>query len=104
MKSNHFLKISSSKSSAYSVSPHKLSSPMIKGAAILALAATLSACGSPNQSQTAALDSATDSTAQVSQSSVTQANAPLNQTQTNQPASTLLQRVSDTVYIDANCG
>ena len=104
MKSNHFLKISSSKSSAYCISLHKLSSPMIKGSAILALAATLSACGSPNQSQTAALDSATDSTAQVSHSSVAQANAPLNQTQTNQPASTLLQGVSATVYKDANCG
>lgn len=99
MKSNHFLNIFPSKSSAYSVLLHKLSSPMLKGAALLALVATLSACGSPNQSQTATLDSATDSTSQF-----TQANAPLNQTQTNQPASTLLQGVSATVYKDANCG
>ena len=98
MKSNHFLKTLSSKSSAYYISLHKLSSPMTKGSALLALATTLSACGSPNQSQTAALDSATDSTAQVSQSSGTQANAPLNQAQTNQ------QGVSATVYKDANCG
>ena len=59
---------------------------MIKGA-ILALAATLSACGSPNQSQTAALDSARFNRTSFAVS-VTQANAPLNQTQTNQPAST----------------
>lgn len=98
--------------SADSSLSNKQRTRLLHGSIFLVLAATLSACGAPNQAESQpAVSTSPEGQAQTADSSSTQAASTqtTGQTttpfsQTNQPASHLLQGVSATVYKDANCG
>lgn len=72
---------------------------------LFAVVATLSACGSPSQTETQPMvESAAKSQMAETEAASAQANTPFTQTNQNQHSAPLLQGVSATVYKDANCG